>query len=147
MKILMCSAIILFLSTTLLAQPKHAKERISMLKKVKLLEVLKLDESTSDKVLSKYSSWENKIEEQMSAFDKAEDQLASAVKSGKKDEIKSLTANFIKERDNIMSMATNRDNDMKTLLNDEQFAKYLIFEKRFRQELGKQIMKRRDKRD
>ena len=143
----MYSAIIFLVFTGLQAQPKHARERIATLKKVKLLEVLKLDESASDKVLSKYSSWENKIEEQMEQFDKAEEQLTNALKSGKKDEIKPLTANFIKERDDIIENAKSRDEDMKSLLSEEQFAKYLIFEKKFRQELGKQIMKRRDKRD
>jgi hypothetical protein len=32
---------------------------------------------------------------------------------------------------------------MKSILTDEQYAKYLIFEKRFRRELGEQLMKRR----
>lgn len=145
MKKLAFSLAFILLFSSLYAQPRKAKERISMLKKVKLLEVLELDESTSEKVLIKYNAWENKIEEQMERFDEVEEELAKAIKKGNKEEIKSISNKFIKERDKIIEIAMERDKDMRTLLNDEQFAKYLIFEKRFRKELGEQLMKRRGK--
>lgn len=147
MKNLMYSVVILLIATQIIAQPRKAKERISTIKKIKLLEILNLDEQSSDKFLAKYSNWENKIEEQMKKFDDAEEKLTASVKSGKSTDLQSLTSNFIKERDKILEIAKERDNDLKTHLTDEQFAKYLIFEKRFRRELGEKIMKRRGKRD
>ena len=118
-----------------------------MLKKIKLIEILDLDEKESDKLIVKYSAWEDKIEEQMKNFDDAEDKLRKAIKSDKVDDIKKQSDNFIKARTNIIKIADERDNDMKSLLTEVQFAKYLIFEKKFRKELGEQIMKKRRDRD
>jgi len=143
MKKLVFSFLILTLAMNLVAQPKRAKERISTLKKVKLLEVLDLDESTSEKVLLKYNAWENKIEDQMKKIDEVEEELVKAIKKGKKEDIKNISSKFEKERDKIVQIAMERDKDMKSILTDEQYAKYLIFEKRFRRELGEQLMKRR----
>ena len=132
---------------SLYSQPHKAKERISMLKKIKLIEILDMEEKESDKLIVKYSAWEDKIEEQMKNFDEAEENLRKAIKSDKLDEIKKQSDNFIKTRTNIMKIAEDRDKDMKTILSDIQFAKYLIFEKKFRKELGEQIMKKRRDRD
>ena len=143
MKKLVFSFLILTLAMNLVAQPKRAKERISTLKKVKLLEVLDLDESTSEKVLLKYNAWENKIEDQMKKIDEVEEDLVKAIKKGNKEDIKNILSKFEKERDKIVQIAMERDKDMKSILTDEQYAKYLIFEKRFRRELGEQLMKRR----
>ena len=143
MKKLVFSFLILTLAMNLVAQPKRAKERISTLKKVKLLEVLDLDESTSEKVLLKYNAWENKIEDQMKKIDEVEEELVKAIKKGNKEDIKNILSKFEKERDKIVQIAMERDKDMKSILTDEQYAKYLIFEKRFRRELGEQLMKRR----
>lgn len=143
MKKLVFSFLILTLAMNLVAQPKRAKERISTLKKVKLLEVLDLDESTSEKVLLKYNAWENKIEDQMEKIDEVEEELVKAIKKGNKEDIKNISSKFEKERDKIVQIAMERDKDMKSILTDEQYAKYLIFEKRFRRELGEQLMKRR----
>lgn len=143
MKKLVFSLVILLFAVNMVAQPKRAKERISTLKKVKLLEVLDLDESTSEKVLLKYNAWENKIEDQMEKFDEVEEELVKAIKKGNKEEIKNISSKFEKERDKIVQIAMDRDKDMKSILTDEQYAKYLIFEKRFRRELGEQLMKRR----
>ena len=143
MKTLVYSVLILLISTQIFAQPRKAKERISMIKKVKLLEILDLNEEQSNKVISKYSAWEQKIENQLENFDSAEESLVSAIKKGDKSEIISQTDNFIKQKDLLVSVALERDKDMKTILNDVQYAKYLLFEKKFRKELGEQIMKHR----
>lgn len=147
MKKLVFSLLILAMTMSLNSQPHKAKERISMLKKIKLIEILDLDEKESDKLIVKYSAWEDKIEEQMKNFDDAEDKLRKAIKSDKVDDIKKQSDNFIKARTNIIKIADERDNDMKSLLTEVQFAKYLIFEKKFRKELGEQIMKKRRDRD
>lgn len=147
MKKLVFSLLILAMSMSLNSQPHKAKERISMLKKIKLIEILDLDEKESDKLIVKYSAWEDKIEEQMKNFDDAEDKLRKAIKSDKVDDIKKQSDNFIKARTNIIKIVDERDNDMKSLLTEVQFAKYLIFEKKFRKELGEQIMKKRRDRD
>lgn len=145
MKTLVYSILIILISSQLFAQPKKAKERISMIKKIKLLEVLDLDEKQSDLVISKYSAWEKKIESQLESFDKAEEDLVSAIKKGDKKVIIAETDKFIKQKDLLVSVALERDDDMKTILNETQYAKYLIFEKKFRKELGEQIMKHRRK--
>ena len=57
-----------FSSTNTFAQRNiKAKERIEQVKKVKLLEVLELDEKAADKFLAKYTAWENKIKDKREA--------------------------------------------------------------------------------
>lgn len=141
MKKLMFSLIILLLATQVFAQPRKGKERINTVKKIKLLEVLELDEATSDKVLVKYTAWENKIDDMIEEFDKQEEVLSGAIKSGKKEEIVSQTINFQNIKTKFIKTVEDRDKDIKSMLTELQYAKYLIFEKRFRKELGQQIMK------
>jgi len=147
MKILMFSIIIILFASQVYAQPHKAKERISMIKKIKLIEILDLDEKESDKLIVKYSAWEDKIENQLKSFDEAEEGLKKAIKNGNKDEIVKQSNNFIKVRTELINITDKRDTDMKSMLSEIQFAKYLIFEKKFRKELGEQIMKKRRKRD
>jgi hypothetical protein len=144
MKRLVFSILILLISTQLIAQPRKGKERINTVKKIKLLEVLELDENTADKVLVRYTSWENKIDNLIKEFDQQEENLTIAIKSGKKDEIVKNTNNFESIKSKFSKTVQDRDYDMKTILNDVQYAKYLVFEKNFRKELGQQIMKHRN---
>jgi Spy/CpxP family protein refolding chaperone len=125
---------------------RKAHKKMAMMKKVKLLEVLDLDEATSDKFLAKYSLWEKKIEEQRDKVRDAYDELESALKNYKdKATISKATENVIAMQNQMVKLMQDSQNDIKTVLSDVQFAKYVLFEHRFRSELKKMIMKRMHK--
>lgn len=124
-------------------QPKKPKERIKQIKKMKLLEVLKLSEEESDKFLVKYTSWENKLEEQKEIIDKISDELFEALKANSSiEEIKKLSQKLLVEQEKFSNMNIEKLKAMKEILDDKNYAKYLVFEDRFFKELSEMMMRR-----
>lgn len=144
--------VILFVSAlTLTAQPygdmqgngRKVKERISQIKKMKLLDILDLDEASADKFLIKYSAWEKKIEAQRDKIQIALDDLQLTLKSSKdKSAITKKTNAVISLQDDMMKLMKDMRADLKNVLDEVQYAKYLLFEHNFRREMGKMLMKR-----
>ena len=144
--------VIMFVSAlTLSAQPygdmqgkgQKAREKMSQIKKVKLLEILDLDEAAADKFLAKYTAWEKKIEAQRDKIQIAFDELQIALKAKKdKSELTKKTNAVISLQDGMMQMMKDMRSDMKNVLDDVQYAKYILFEHNFRKEMGKMLMKR-----
>lgn len=135
--------IIIFSSTVTFTQEgREIMERIQTVKKVKLLDVLDLDESTSEKLLLKYNSFENRTQELLKEFDEVEEKLEDAIREKNSSEIKRLTEEFLKVKASIVSLSDERDGAIKKILTPEKFATYLLFEKRFRKELSREIIKR-----
>jgi len=126
------------------AQPKgKPKERIKQIKKMKLLEVLKLSEEEADKFLVRYTSWENKIEDQKEILDKTSDDLFEALKDDASiDEIMKLSQKLLTENEKFTNMQIDKLKAMKEILDDKNYAKYLVFEDRFFKELSEMMMKR-----
>jgi hypothetical protein len=122
--------------------PPKAMEKIQTMKKVKLLEVLDLPEADADKVLVKYTSYENKIIEATKRTDEITEKLNDAVKEEDYKNIDKLNEDFMKARKDLDNALDERMNGMKQILTKEQFAKYLVFERKFQEELRRAIMER-----
>lgn len=133
-----------FASMIALAQPAfRAKERITEFKKLKLLEVLDLDEQTSNKFLSKYNSTEKLIGEKREKLHDAILDLEYLLrKKAKNEDIQKQSQIVMDEQRNLMNTMFEQQKELKSVLNEEQFAKYLIFENRFRGEIQKFLIKR-----
>lgn len=135
---LICSA------TISIAQPPfHARERISEFKKIKLLEILNLDEQTSEKFLAKYNFAEKIITEKLEKLQDAMLDLEYALrkKSGK-EEITKNTQKVMDAQHDLLNTMFEQQKQIKTVLNEEQFAKYLLFENKFRGELQRLLIER-----
>jgi len=121
----------------------NSKERIATLKKVKLLEQLELDEKIADKVLVKYNSMETNIEENKAKIGNAVSELNELIaKDATKDEIVKKTNELQKLQKDFSDLLFQTQQEMKSLLNEVQFAKFLVFEHHFREQVQKMIMKR-----
>lgn len=149
---LLIFAVLLILPNITQSQPQKlppkAMEKIQTMKKVKLLEVLELPEADADKVLVKYSSYENKIIEATRRTDDITEKLNEAVKGDDYKNIEKLNDDFMKARKDLDNALDERMNGMKQILTKEQFAKYLVFERKFQEELRRAIMERvRDKKE
>lgn len=138
-----------FSSTNTFAQRNiKAKERIEQVKKVKLLEVLELDEKAADKFLAKYTAWENKIKDKREANETLAQELELAIKKkADKAEIAKLSAKFMENMNEFHKMMIDRNNDIKTILDEVQFAKFLIFEESFFRDIQKVMFKMMKPRD
>ncbi len=136
---------ILFSIINIYAQPPEKGEsnkRIQMMKKMKLLEILDLNEEDADKFLIKYNSWEDKLEVQNNVIEKITDDLQNALKNKKDSKtINSLTSKYINEKNKFHQMIIEKLNDFKAFLSEENYAKLLIFEERFYKELGRMMWK------
>ncbi len=125
------------------AQPANkAKERIAMMKKMKLLEILNLDEQNSEKFLIKYSAYEKKVDEQRMAVDAVADELANAIKkNASKDEIANLSDKLINSQSKLSDVYLEKLKAFKSVLEPKEYAKFLVFESKFMKELQGILLK------
>lgn len=134
-----------FLSaTTAYSQPpEKARERVKQMKKMKLLDILNLSEEEGDKFIVKYSSWENKVEDQRVAVDKVSDELLNAIKDDASNEdLQKMSQKLLAEQEKFFALQIDKLKAMKEILDDKKYAKYLVFEDRFIKELTQMMMKR-----
>ena len=149
-KITIVFAILILTAAVVSAQPQGNKvrERISMMKKMKLMDVLNLDEQSSDKFIAQYSSWEHKIDEQRSIVDKtSEDLTATLKKEASNDEITKKTENLLDAQNKLYNLTQDKLRALKSQLSTKDYAKLVVFEDRFYKELQKILFKRGMKRD
>ena len=124
-------------------QPRKALERIGQMKKSKLLEILDLSEESSNKFLSKYTAWEKKVLEQKKAIDEASADLESSLRKGDgKDVLIQKSQKLIEAQVKLQNLNTEKLKAMKEVLNDVEYAKFLVFEDRFPKELQRMILKK-----
>lgn len=144
--------LMLIIPVLLVAQPPkmppRAMEKIETIKKIKLIEVLNLKDDEADKVLVKYNTFENKIKEATKQLDNCTEKLEDAVKAEDFKNIDKLSEEFLQAKKEMDNSINERLTGMKGILSKEQFAKYLVFERRFQEELRHAIMKKmRDRQD
>ncbi len=121
--------------------PMHANKRMATLKKMKLLEVLELSEEEANKFLVKYDSWTDKIIEEREKLDEIENDLKKALKEGDGN-INEFSLKFESRLENIHKQMNLRLQDFRKLLSEDNYARFLIFEKEFPRKVQKEIMKR-----
>lgn len=142
-KIVIALVAVVALSLSTFAQPPgkqgpKGKEKIQQIKKIKLLDILDLDEATSEKFLAKYSALEKRLEERKKMIDDLSDDLHESLKKAEsKDLISGKTQKLIKAQEEFAKEALESQASMKSVLNEVEFAKFVIFEIRFKQEFAK----------
>lgn len=142
--------LILFSSSVVFSQnpqnmPPKAIERINSLKKVKLLEVLELKENEADKFLVKYNAYEKDIQDKMKALEDKTIDLHQALNSKSKD-LEKITNDYIALKSDLDNTVNKKLSDLKNYLTPEQYAKYLLFERNFQEELRKSVMRQMNQR-
>jgi len=147
--ILLFSVFIFSLNESLIAQnpnmPPRAIERINSMKKVKLLEVLQLSEAEADKFLVKYNSYESDIQKKMKAFEDKSRELQQTLSTKSKD-LDKISNEYIALKKELDNAVNQKLMDMKNYLTSEQYAKYLLFERNFQEELRKSVMRQMNQR-
>jgi hypothetical protein len=129
------------------AQPNKMVERIKTLKKIRMIDYLKLPEEKAEKFLIKYSAFASRTEDKNKEIEEAIDNLNEHVSNKAIAEIKSSTAKVEKLQAELLSIEQEKNQAFKQMLTETEFAKYLIFEKKFATELRKNILKLRERRD
>jgi len=113
-----------------------ARERIEQFKKIRLMEMLKLDEETSIKFFARYNKHQDQLREITTKRDGLVDQLAALRKANAADaeyekvfkEIQSAESRIIEERSKFLQ-------DLKSVISTKQVAEYIVFERNFNRQL------------
>ena len=125
------------------ARQERLRERIHDLRKVKLLDLLDLEGDQVEKFFAIYNRFEDKIEEAKEGIDEAARELQGAIgNDASEGELGRLT-NALRDKIRAMErLIEQRFDDSKAVLTARQYAQYVVFEARFRDELQRMILDR-----
>lgn len=142
MKIFLFNIIVFFTTITLInAQDNQAPasnkavERIQQIRKVKLIEVLDLDENTADKFFLKDHQNSKKIDVIRQEIDKISSELEKSLREGQQSDIRKKSDVMYTKMNELMNLNIERLKSAKQLLPEEKFAKFMVFETKFRREI------------
>jgi hypothetical protein len=122
------------------------KNKIEQLERLKMIEVLDLDEETSIRFFSRRNEHQKEIEEMEKKSSDLFYQLEKILKSGKNDtevEQKKIISDLMDNREKIELKRKQFILSLSDILTTGQISKYVLFEKRFREELRKILLEKR----
>ena len=140
MKIAKLSALVVFVFATALGQEMPmrgpAMERVEQFKKIRMMEVLKLDEETSLRFFVRYNKFQEGVREITGKRDGLIDQLAALRKSNASDaefekvfkELTTVEGKIAEERAKFLQ-------ELKGVVSTKQIAEYIVFERNFNRQL------------
>ncbi len=156
-RMLFCILSILSLSVPILLSAQQfnkledrprAKEKIEQLKKMRLIDILDMDEPTAEKFFTRYNQLQRKIEDAKVELQDAVSDLERSVraKAGKTGDCY-RKADIILEKQNALNAAVaDKIRAMRSLLTEEQYAKFIVFENNFAAQLQKMLLERKQER-
>ena len=112
-----------------ISSPK-AKERMDMIKKMKMIDAMELDEAKSEKFLIKFNSYSKQLEEKRKQQQELVDKLNEATNNTSKD-LSKLADQMLSLQNEINKIHTDKNQDIRGILSEKEFAKFLVFENNF----------------
>lgn len=113
-----------------------ARERVEQFKKIRMMEVLKLDEEMSLRFFARYNKYQEGLREVVGRRDGFIDDLATLRKSSATDaeyekvfkELYAIESKIAEERSKFLQ-------ELKSVISTKQIAEYVIFERNFNRQL------------
>lgn len=147
---LLTAGIATIMISTMTAQPQPRKEhheamlrKVEDLRKVKLLDVLGLQGDQVEKFFGAYNKLQNQVFTAKQSVDNAADEIMKALdRKAAQAELTAKSDALTQKTKELMNAVTARNEGVRPLLSVEQYAKYLVFESRFQEELSRRIMSR-----
>lgn len=146
--------IILFSLIILLpAQHKEGKRynqgmnKLMQLEKLRLIEELELDENTSVKIFHRKMQHIRKVEYLNEKKDSINKFLEEKVQTRNSNELNKYIDNYFTIDVEILNERQNFLNSLRDILSPQQIIKYIVFERKFREEIKSILMKERKKRN
>ena len=136
--------IFVVLLATVLAFPQRRMERmkrLEQLEQVKLMEVLELNEETTLKFFRKRKEFHEKRIMSVSRLDSLYKVIEDALNKNSKD-LSKILDEYTKEEKNMHSLRNDYLSALKKMLSPEQYAKVILFDRRFRDEIRGLMMQR-----
>ncbi len=126
--------------------PHHMRDKLNQLEKIKLIEVLEMDEETTLRFFSRRNEHQVKIDELAKRTDEIITQMELIFKAGRvytEAELKSLIEEANTIHSKIVQAKSDFINSLDDILTTDQIAKLIIFERRFKDELKRAMFKGR----
>lgn len=146
------ASVIFILNSLVIAQPQgrmRGFQKMEELKKIKLIETLQMDEETSLKFFSRRSEHMKKIDGLNELREKQIDVIENILKDKKATNeatLKKEINEYYQITDKIHKERQNFINSISEILTNEQMAKFIVFEERFRNEVNALLLKERNRR-
>ncbi|NCS88206.1 MAG: hypothetical protein GW789_05625 [Ignavibacteria bacterium] len=124
----------------------RAHGKIEQLEKIKLIEILGMDEETSIRFFTRHAEFKKVLGENQTRCEKQIDVLNDLVNSGNQTnstEYKKQLNEFWKLETELLNERKKFYDSLSGLLSDEQVAKLIVFEKQFRDEIRNILMRER----
>jgi hypothetical protein len=124
---------------------KEIREKIEQLEKIKLIETLTMDEQTTLKFFARRTEFRDKLRDLTNKEDDLLDKMDSIIKSSKdKDNSKcrGMIDQYYEFEQKIFDAKKSFINSLPDILSEEQIAKLLVFQKKFREEVRDILFKR-----
>jgi len=124
----------------------RAHEKIDQLEKIKLIEILGMDEETSIRFFTRHAEFKKVLGENQARCDKQIGVLDDLVNGGNQTsptEYKKQINEFWKLETEMLNERKKFYDSLSGLLSDEQVAKLIVFEKQFRDEIRQILMRDR----
>lgn len=149
MKNLIISALVLFILTAVSYPQKMRdkilknKDKLEQLEKIKLIESLDLNEETSIRLFSRRNDLKKEIEK----LENRNEEIISDLEKSFNEDDKNLEAKqtqllseFLKNKQEIETRKQQFLTSLNDILSKEQICKYVVFEKKFRDEIRSVLM-------
>ena len=144
-------AFLIFISVTVIPQKgkwqdEEMREKFEQLEKIKIIETLEMDEETTLRFFARKSEHQKQQEEIQEKIRSRIDNLEVIFKSGRVATVDEIKANINEINTLSNQLEKNRTdfiNSLSDILSYEQIAKLLVFERKFKDEIRRLIMKER----
>jgi hypothetical protein len=147
MKILVYSLLLaISFQFALFAQPMKMRERLLTVKKVKLVEYMKLPDEKANKLLNIVTKYDNKLDELNEKVRVLSENLEEDINNLSDEELKKRNNEIVEKLTQISEAHTNRLNETRKILTEKEFARFQVFEYKFALELRKHLLKDRKNR-
>ena len=122
---------------------KGPREKIEQLEKIKLIEALDLNEETTLKFFARRNESRNRIDQLNDSLDTIVDNLESRFSKRDDTGYKDLINKYLSIEKQISEEHMQFINSLYDILTNEQVAKLIVFEKRFREEIRHLLLRGR----
>ncbi|NUN07998.1 MAG: hypothetical protein HUU54_02360 [Ignavibacteriaceae bacterium] len=117
-------------------------KRVEEYEKVKLIEVLNLDETRSVQFFVKRKEFRDKQREITSQIDSLVLRMKRLEKKPDKEKTKELINQYVEKEKQMHALRSGYISELRNILTEEELAKFIVFEREFRKDLQEMILKR-----
>jgi hypothetical protein len=122
-------------------------KKIEELEKLRLIDVLNMDEQTTLRFFARRDKFKDGVKNLYGKEDKILDKMFTIINSDSSSkgdgELKKLVSQYLDTESQITQSRANFVNSLNDILSEDQIAKYLVFEKKFKDEIRNLLFRER----